>query len=269
MATLANVTPLLASSPPIPLPLPIIASNSDHPNIEVPSSSFTGVHVPAKAKQPHTLAFPSPKDRPCKWAKPNGPVGMSKQAVWKHRIIDQIDDRTWVPDAKKWVEYKSKLMVIDRHFEVSEDPSLACQVKHSCCGAWIIISIPYNIGCFKFHVKNCKYLKASGGMKTLDSYGVHVRPVNTLAQPLPIPSTSPSPSSMNLPCLGITKKDDAQIAQYIKYTPIHSAGSDNIHDIAKKLFVDEFKNLSQERKDIVCQKQLQMHSLLRSNSLKT
>ena len=264
MATLANVTSPLASSLPVSSLLPVIAPNSDHPNTEVLSSSFTGVRVPAKqatkAKRPRTLAFPSPKDSPCKRAKPNESVGMSKQAVWKRRIMDQIDDGVWVPDAKKWAEYNSKLAVIDRHFEVSEDPRLARQVKHSRCGAWIIMSLPYDIGRFKVHVKNCKYSKASGGMKTLDSYGVHVRPVNMLAPPPPIPSTSPSPSPTNLPCLGITEKDDPRISQYIRRTPVHSAGGDNIHDIAKELFADEFKNLSQEQKDIVRQKQLQTHS---------
>jgi hypothetical protein len=43
-------------------------------------------------------------------------------------------------------------------------------------------------------------------------------------------------------------------------TSVNSAGGKDIHDIAIELFSEMFKNLSQERKDIVCQKQVQTHS---------
>jgi hypothetical protein len=46
----------------------------------------------------------------------------------------------------------------------------------------------------------------------------------------------------------------------MKRTPVNSAGGGNIHDIAKELFGDHFRNLSKGAKDIVRQKQLQTHS---------
>jgi hypothetical protein len=46
----------------------------------------------------------------------------------------------------------------------------------------------------------------------------------------------------------------------MKRTPVNRAGGDDIRDIAKELFSDEFKNLGQTQKDIVRQKQLQTHA---------
>jgi len=216
--------------------------------------------VPTKAKRSRSLAFPSTKDGACKRAKKDASVGMSKQAIWKRRVLEQIDDGTWVPDTKKWAAYKAKLAELDPCFEVLDDPRFVRHVKHSHCGSWIIMSLPYDVERFKSHVKSCSYSAASGGMRTLDSYGVRVRPMNAQT-PLPsIPSASSPPSCTNLPCLGITEKDDARIAQYMKRTPVNSAGGDDIQYIAKELFANDFKNLSQEKKDIVRQKQLQTHS---------
>lgn len=222
-----------------------------------------GMHAPAKAKKPRTLSFPSPDNRPFKWAKTNGPVGVSKQAVWKRKVLEQIENGTWVADPKKWESYKTKLVKLDPNFEVCEKPGFERNVKHSRCGSWIVMSLPYDVGRFKTHVNSCSYSTASGGMKTLDTYGILVRPVNTEPAPLSIASTSlfPPPTNVaNLPCLGITAKDDIRIAQYMKRTPVNTAGGSNIHDIAEELFMDNFKNLGQQAKDIVRQKQQQAHS---------
>lgn len=253
------------------LPVPSLASpltastpDCDHPHTtEIHASSLTnaGTRVSAKAKRPRSLAFPSPEDRAHKRTKPNAAVvGTSKAAVWKRRVLEQIADGSWVPETSKWAAYKSKLEQLDPNFEIPDDPRLARRVKHSRCGSWITMSLPYNVERFKTHVNSCAYLTSSGGMKTLESYGVLVRPVNAQSPSPSIHATASSPSYTNLPCLGITEKDDMRIAQYIKRTPVHSAGGDNIHDIANELFTDDFKNLTSEKKDIVRQKQLQMHS---------
>ncbi|KAF8470527.1 hypothetical protein DFH94DRAFT_637470 [Russula ochroleuca] len=84
--------------------------------------------------------------------------------------------------------------------------------------------------------------------------------MNTLSSPLSIPLTlGPSAACIALPCLGLTEKDDSRIAQYIKHTSVNSAGGKDIHDIAMDLFSVAFKNLTKKKKDIVCQKQVQMH----------
>jgi hypothetical protein len=120
--------------------------------IKVGDSPFMGVSVntTAKVKKSHStsLAFPTLKDldRPSKRAKMSGPVGTSKQVVWKHTILDQMEARTWVVDTKKWEAYKSKLVKLDPKFEVPDEPRLAHHVKHSHCGSWIIMTIPYNVG---------------------------------------------------------------------------------------------------------------------------
>ena len=220
------------------------------------------MHVPAKKKRPRSIAFPSSKDRTRKLSKTlaDVPVGMSKQAVWRCRVLEQIDAGTWVPDPDKWATYKSKLAKLDCHFEVLDDSHHARHVKHSRCGSWIIMSLPYDVGRFEKHTKSCTYSTGSGGMRTLDSYGVRVHSINTQSWSPPIPSTPSSSSPTDLPCLGITEKDDIRIAQYLKRTPVNSAGGGDIHGIAEELFANEFKNLSQDEKDIVRQKQLQTHS---------
>jgi len=255
----ANVTPLLAPAPAPSLPT-ITTSNHDLPDT-IQALPFTGMNVPAKLKRSRSVAFPvaslEDSDGERKRSKTNAPVGMSKQAGWKRRTLDKIAKGTWVRNAKKWADYKSKLLELDEHFEVLDNPRFPRNVKHSRCGSWFVMTVPYNVDRFKAHVDKCSYSTAPGGMKTLDSYGVCVRPLNAPSPSPSIPSKSPSPSDTNLPCLGITEKDDARIPQYIKRTPMHSAGGDNIFDIAKELFADDYKNLSSKKKDIVRQKQIQ------------
>ena len=150
--------------------------------------------------------------------------------------------------------FKSKLSKLDPHFEVSEtDPTLARSAKHSRCGAWILMAAPYDTERFKAHVKCCSYSTAAGGMATLDKFVLKSKG----ARPS---ESSPSPPHVALPCPGLTEKDDPRIAQYIKRTPVNSAGGKDIQEIAMDLYSDEFKNLTSSKKDIVRQKQIQTHS---------
>ena len=246
-----HTSPTVISSAPVSSPLHVTHE------IQAPPLTDIGVHVPTKAKQSRSLAFPSPDDRPLKRAKTTVPVGMSKTAAWKRKTLDKIEDGTWVLDTGKWETYKSKLENLDRHFEAYPEPRLVRYVKHSSCGSWVLMSVPYDIGRFKSHVKSCSYSTAPGGMRTLDSYGVCVRPMNSRSPSLSIPSASSSPLRTDLPCPGITEKDDIRIAQYMKRTPMNTAGGSNIQGIAKELFSDQYKDLSKKAKDIVRQKQEQ------------
>lgn len=239
-----------------PVPPPLRVAHE----IQASPSTDVCVHVPAKvkrAKQSRSLAFPSPIDKPVKRAKKSAPVGMSKQAVWKRNVLEQINDGTWVRDIQKWETYTSKLVTLDPHFEVSDDPRHARSVKHSCCGSWVLMALPYDIGRFQAHVDSCSYSTASGGMRTLHSYGI--MNINTQSPSLSVASISSSPPHTDLPCPGITEKDDLRIAQYMKRTPVNSARGGSIQDIAEALFSNDFKDLSQKDKDIVRQKQVQSH----------
>ena len=249
-----HTSPTVISSAPVPSPLHVAYE------IQAPPLTDIGMHVPTKVKQSCSLAFPSPDDRPLKWAKTTVPVSMSKMAAWKHKTLDQIEDRTWVLDTSKWKTYKSKLENIDRHFEAYPEPWLVCYVKHSSYGSWVLMSVPYDIGSFKSHVKSCSYSTAPGGMRTLDSYGICICPMNSRSPSLSIPSASSSPLCTDLPCPGITEKDNIQIAQYIKHTPMNTTGGSNIQGISKELFSDQYKDLSKKVKDIVHQKQEQICS---------
>ena len=218
--------------------------------------------APVRPKRPRSLAYPGPdSEMHAKRTKISMPVGTSKQAVSKRKILEQIRDGTFVRNPKRWEVFKSKLAQLDPYFEVSEtDPTLSRSAKHSRCGSWVLMAAPYNIERFKAHVKTCSYSTEAGGMKTLDSYGLTVRPIKALSSPQSIPSTpSSSAGRVALPCLGLTEKDDPRIAQYVKRTSVNSAGGKDIHDIAMELFSVAFKNLSKEKKNLVRQKQMQTH----------
>lgn len=189
----------------------------------------------------------------------------TKQAVSKRRINKQIQDGTFIRNPKRWDTFKSKLLQLDPHFEVSEtDPTLARSAKHSRCGAWILMAAPYNVERFKAHIKHCSYSTAAGGMITLDKFLVQPTwksaHLSSSKSHIPSSESSPSPSRVALPCPGLTEKDDLRIVQYTKRTPVNSAGGKDVHDIAMDLFSDLFKNLTSDKKDIVRQKQMQTHS---------
>ena len=242
----------------------LLATQSPFPSRSVLSQLPAPV-APARAKRPRTLAYPCPDDETrSKRTKISTPMGTSKQAASKRRALDQIQDGTFVRNPKRWEVFKSKLAQLDPHFEVSEtDPTLSRSVKHSRCGSWVLMAVPYDVERFKKHIKSCSYSTEAGGMKTLNNYGIIVQPMKALTSPTPslsVPSTSgPSVAHVPLPCLGLTEKDNPRIAQYIKRTSVNSAGGKDIHDIAMDLFSVAFKTLSKEKKDIVRQKQVQTH----------
>jgi hypothetical protein len=193
---------------------------------------------------------------------------VSKQAASKRKALEQIRDGTFVRNPKRWETFKDKLKELDPLFEVSEsDPTLVRSAKHSRCGSWILMAAPYDIERFKTHIKKCSYSTAAGGMRTLDSFGILVRPLNAglsessmSASPTPPPPCDSFPPCILLPCPGLTKKDDERIAQYVQRSSVNCAGGKNIHAIALELFSDEYKKLSARKKDIVRQKQAQTHS---------
>ena len=84
---------------------------------------------------------------------------------------------------------------------------------------------------------------------------------------LSAPPSSPSLSS--LPCPGLTDKDSAYIGQYFTQTSVASTGGEDLHSLARPLFLDEFKNLPSNKKGLVWQKQQQTHSWSVNHLMKT
>jgi hypothetical protein len=187
------------------------------------------------------------------------PAGMSKQAVSKRRALEQIRDGSFIRDPNRWETFKLKIMQIDVHAEIPDDPSCVLSVKHSRCGSWLCMAAPYDTDRFKTHAKSCTLSTAAGKMKTLENFGVFSLPTKGQISPS---STQllPSPTSVAFPCLGLTEKDDPRILQYLTRTSVASAGGKNVHDVARELFSADFKDLSPEDKNIVRQKQMLTHS---------
>jgi hypothetical protein len=148
-------------------------------------------------------------------------------------------------------------MLMDPYADVPDNPVCLLSVKHSCCGSWICMSVPYNTEHFKKHVTTCSFSMVTGGMKTLESYGIWALVTNTQLH-----HSAPSVSTeicITLPCPGLTEREDQHLKQYIKCTSVTSAGGKNLFKVAKQLFKVKFDTLSSKWKDIVRQKQIQMH----------
>jgi hypothetical protein len=240
--------------------------------------------LPAKAKRPRNLAYPQvptahpqgQKPRQKQIGKPVQ-VGVTKQAVAKREANERVHNGTFLHNPKKWEEYKRKLAELDPNFEVSEDPRLVRQVKHSVCGGWFTMAAPYEKERFKKHIGSCSYSSGGGSMKSLESFGVMVlsaRSLSSSSSPSP-PSSAPSPpdststTTSALPCPGLTEKDGASISQYFSRTSVVSAGGEDLHSVARSLFSDEFKNLSPENKELVRLKQKQTHTWSIDHLMKT
>ena len=78
--------------------------------------------------------------------------------------------------------------------------------------------------------------------------------------PQPVLKLTSSLAHDRFPCLGITEKHNWRIDQYIRCTLVVSTGGKHLHKLTKELFPDRFKDLSQDQKKIVGQKQAQTHS---------
>lgn len=229
--------------------------------------------LPAQAaKRPRNLAYPLAQPQTQKQFRK--PVGTSKQAIAKHKANEKVHNGTFTHNPKRWEEYKRKLAELDPDFEVSEDPRLVRQVKHSICGGWFVMAAPYEKERFKKHISTCSYSTGGGRMKSLERFGVTVLSASSLSSSSsPSPPSSASPDSTSrtsaLPCPGLTEKDGASISQYFSWTSVVSAGGKELHSVARSLFSDEFKNLSPEKKELVWLKQKQTHTWSIDHLMKT
>jgi hypothetical protein len=206
------------------------------------------------AKRPRKNAYPRPDTDAQIRSRANVTPGMSKQAAYKRKVLEEIRNGTYNRDHKRWKTFKGKIMLIDPDADVPDDPARLLSVKHSCCGSWIRMSTPYNTEHFKKHVTTCSFSTATGGMKTLESYGIRALATNTQSH-----RSAPSLSSITLPCPGLTEREDPRIKQYVKHTSVTSAGGKNLFKVTKQLFKVKFNKLSSKGKDIVRQKQIQTH----------
>jgi hypothetical protein len=222
--------------------------------------------LPVKMKRPCNLAYPPahPQTR----EQVGKTVGSSKQAVAKHKANQSVLNGTFVHNPKRWDKFKKKLAELDPNFEVSEDPNLARQVKHSVCGGWFTMSAPYKKEHFKKHVTSCSYSTGGSRMKSLEAFGIVALSASTPSSTSAL-SSAPSPSTSLLPCPGLTDKDCASISQYFSRTCVTSAGGEDLHSVARSLFADEFKNLSSEKKELVRLKQKKTHTWSIDHLMKT
>jgi hypothetical protein len=224
--------------------------------------------LPAKMKHPRNLAYPLAD--PQTQTQASKPLGSSKQAVSKRKMNEQVLNGTFIHNLKQWNEYKQKLAELDPNFEVSEDPRLACQAKHSVCGGWFVMAAPYDKERFKNHVASCSYSSDGSRMMSLENFGIVALSASTRS-PSSASSlaSSPAPNSNLLLCPGIADKDCASIGQYLSRTCVASAGGKDIHLVARSLFSDEFKNLSSEKKELVRLKQRNTHTWSIDHLMKT
>jgi len=236
---------------------------SAHASKRPPPAIDDVLPTPLPTKRPCRIAYPRPDAKAPTKSNADVTVGISKQAVLKRKALEKLQNSTFIRDPKRWKNFDDKIVGIDPGAEVPDDPQLILWVKHSLCGSWKRMSMPYNTERFKKHVETCssKFSTTAGGMKMLHKYGIMVQDMKTPTGTHCYASKSsfPKPLSWSLPCPGITEKDDACIGKYIERTFIQSAGGRDICKISQELFSDDFTELSSERRDIAQQKQIQTH----------
>jgi hypothetical protein len=233
-----------------------------------PSSIF-----PVRTKCPRNLAYPPPHHQVKAPKQVSKPISSSKQAAAKCKVNEHVLNGTFVHDLKRWDQYKRKLAELDPNYEVSEDPQLVRRVKHSICGAWFVMAAPYAKDHFKKHVSSCLYLTGGRGMKSLESFGIMTQTLSASSQSSSASSLSSaqssSPGPSLLPCPRLTEKDSPSLHQYFTWTAVASTGGEDLHSVARALFLVEFKNLSSDKKDLVWLKQKQTHTWSIDHLMKT
>ncbi|KAJ7586218.1 hypothetical protein C8J56DRAFT_1052590 [Mycena floridula] len=186
--------------------------------------------------------------------------GKSKSAYHSRKHRQSVKDNTFVTDAAKLQRFTLKIKKLDPNAEIES----AVSVRHLRCGKALQMKEPYNTYNFKKHHEGCKGPnkgRTGGGMPTLFTM---FRPQSAKAGPSSRPtavvdsdsdseseSDSKSDSDCDLPCTGLTKKDDARIGVYIKRTMAPGGGGPDVQKLAIILFQKPYHQLSAARKDAV------------------
>jgi hypothetical protein len=191
-------------------------------------------------------------------AKPN----LSRAAVLRKVANEAIQNGTFELSEARWSNFKEKLGLLDKNFEVDEsEVSKMRMVRHSRCGQWIKMSGPYEVGNFKDHLKTCNKKKPTGPSAqtpTLFAMGA----IST------VPSSGSATTAVSrrcklkeFPCPGLTEANDERIPQYLLRTFVPSAGGVSEVTLAKKMFgVDTVVNLSADQKAILGLQQRNTHT---------
>ncbi|RXW12056.1 hypothetical protein EST38_g13798 [Candolleomyces aberdarensis] len=186
----------------------------------------------------------------------------SRAAVLRKAANEAIENGTYKFSATQWSNFKQKLALLDKNFEVDEsEVSKMRMVRHSRCGQSIKMSGPYEVGNFKDHLKTCNKKKPtapSAQTSTLFAMGtVSTASFSSSAATV----VSHRRELKEFPCPGLTKVNDQRIPQYISRTFVSSAGGVSELTLAKKMFgVASIVNLSAEQKAILVLQQRNTHT---------
>jgi hypothetical protein len=184
-----------------------------------------------------------------------------KSAANKRALNKAVEEGTFKRNERKWVAFKLKIMAIDPQSEVDDvNPRRARDVLHVKCGKLIRMATVYDTSLYKRHVQNCKSRTATAGMHTLDNGLNYVFRCQPGWSSSATRSSDVCDKSTTLrPCPGLSEEDEPQIETYLCRTAVSSAGGISIDTIAEQMYNNPYKNLSDDKKQIVCAEQVQTH----------
>ncbi|KAJ3516574.1 hypothetical protein NLJ89_g1045 [Agrocybe chaxingu] len=184
--------------------------------------------------------------------------GQSKGAKLKQKLNAAVLDGTFVHDPRKWAKYKATLKRIDKGFEVDDkNPRLARIVRHSRCGEKIRQKMPYDTSAFNDHVTLCDSkpvpTNPASETRTLDSiFCVQYAAQNVL----------PASNQFRLndvPCPGLSSREDPRIRNYLLRTQSSSAGGISERKLAMDEYGTAYGSLSAAQKEFIDLKQHKTH----------
>jgi hypothetical protein len=146
-------------------------------------------------------------------------------------------------DEHKHKKWKTAILDDDDKAEFDKD---ICQVRHSACSSFVLMKEPYDVTCWRAHLKKCSTRnlkkKAASNTPSLFKIGFFSQ---AKKEDIPKP---PKSSPRKIPCPGITKADHPKVNNYLQRTAALGGGGRSLPEIAKQLFKKCFSELQSEKK---------------------
>ena len=181
--------------------------------------------------------------------KKSRPLGTSKSALAEARLRGEADKG--VVDYGKFERFKKKILKLDPHAEflIDNNPRF---VLHSKCAEVNRQKAPYNTSNFVNHTRTC-----TGPSKKRAHVANTDRKcfADFVSGNIPTPSTSRQTErhlDVNIPCPGLTPKQDSKIATYLTRSQAAGGGSRPRHIISQEQFAKPLGDLDKEELAKVC-----------------
>jgi hypothetical protein len=169
------------------------------------------------------------------------------------QLITESKDKDFSPKSSRLGSFRAKVLKDDSKAEF--DDNNVRRVRCSHCATWVVMRALYDVRRWTEHRATGKCIKSrETGLvtKSLGSLGF----VKVSAQPAP-----PAPKSRLLPCPGLTRESNEDIATYMARTEASGGGAPSRARIARELFASEeieWRDLSASDQRMVIRRQISL-----------